>query len=54
MIFEATRKRLDKQEVAREEFDAFLKKWIERHELRSEVYRGISYLMSSYVRMEIE
>lgn len=48
------KKRLDKQNSAREEFDSFLKEWIKRYELRAEVYRGISYLMSSYVSMEID
>jgi len=51
---EDMKKKLNRQSEAREEFDAFLKEWIKRHELRAEVYRGISYLMSSYVSMEID
>jgi hypothetical protein len=47
-------KRLDKQQSAREEFDVFFKRWIEKHGLPKEAYRSISYLMSSYVSEYIE
>ena len=47
-------KKIEKQSRAREEFDIFLKKWIERHELPKEAYRGVSFLMSSYVMNYVE
>jgi uncharacterized lipoprotein len=47
-------RKIQKQSEAREEFDSFLTDWIEKHELPEEVYRGISYLMSSYVMNYIE
>lgn len=47
-------KKVAKQGIAREEFDQFFKKWIEKHELPKEAYRSISFLMSSYVMNYIE
>lgn len=35
--------------AAREEFDAFMLEWIKKYKMSDEAYRGISYLMSSYV-----
>jgi hypothetical protein len=47
-------KKIKKQSLAREEFDSFMVKWIDKHDLPKEVYRGISFLMSSYVMNYIE
>lgn len=41
------------QYKAREEFDRFLVNWIKVHGLDKEAYRGISYLMSAYVMMQV-
>lgn len=53
-ITKKVEKRIEKQSIAREEFDDFILKWIEKHELPKEAYRGISFLMSSYVMSYIE
>jgi hypothetical protein len=47
-------KKLEKQSIAREEFNSFMIDWIEKHDLPKEAYRAISYLMSSYVMHYIE
>ena len=47
-------RKLQKQSIAREQFDCFLREWIDKHELPKEAYRGISYLMSSYVTNYID
>lgn len=46
--------RVKKQSHAIEEFDSFMIEWIDKYELPEEAYRGISYLMSSYVTNEIQ
>lgn len=40
---------LRRQSDAKEEFDAFFLEWIAKYKLPKEAYRGVSYLMSSYV-----
>lgn len=47
-------RRIEKQALAREEFNVFMLQWIEKHELPKEAYLGISFLMSSYVMNYIE
>lgn len=39
------------QRDAREEFDEFFRDFIRRHKLHAEMYRAVSYLMSTYISM---